>query len=68
MPFTYRFLDQAYAELYESDLRLAKIFLCALVIMVLLSITGLFAVAYYKSERQLKDIGIRRVNGATGIY
>lgn len=66
MPFTYRFLDQAYAELYESDLRLAKIFLCALVIMVLLSITGLFAVAYYKSERQLKDIGIRRVNGATG--
>lgn len=66
MPFSYDFLDQAYAELYESDLRLAKIFLCALVIMVLLSVAGLFAVAYYKSERQLKDIGIRRVNGATG--
>ncbi len=66
MPFSYGFLDQAYAELYESDLRLAKIFLCALVIMVLLSVAGLFAVAYYKSERQLKDIGIRRVNGATG--
>lgn len=66
MPFTYHFLDQAYAELYESDLRLAKIFFCALVIMVLLSVAGLFAVAYYKSERQLKDIGVRRVNGATG--
>lgn len=66
IPFRYNFLDQAYAELYESDVRLAKIFLCALVIMVLLSVTGLFAVAYYKSERQLKDIGIRRVNGASG--
>lgn len=66
VPFTYHFLDQAYTELYESDMRLAKIFLCAMVIMVLLSVTGLFAVAYYKSERQMKDIGIRRVNGATG--
>lgn len=66
IPFTYHFLDQTYAGLYESDIRLAKIFLAALIIMVFLSVTGLFAVAYYKSERQLKDIGIRRVNGATG--
>lgn len=65
IPFDYKFLDDAYQKLYDSEIRLGKIFLCAMVVMLLLSTCGLFAIAYYKMQRQLKEVGVRKVNGAS---
>lgn len=64
-PFNYEFLDDLYKQQYESETRLGNIFLCAMAIMFLLSVSGLFAIAYYTMQRRLKEIGIRKVNGAT---
>lgn len=64
IPFDYKFLDDVYQKLYDSEIRLGKIFLCAMVVMLLLSTCGLFAIAYYKMQRQLKEVGVRKVNGA----
>lgn len=64
-PFEYRFLDDVYAELYYNEQRLEKIFTCAMVVMMLISIIGLFAMAYYVMQSRVKEIGIRKVNGAT---
>lgn len=65
LPFSYYFLDETYEKLYVSEARLKDIFLWAMGIMVLLSVSGLFAIAYYIMQHRLKEIGIRKVNGAT---
>lgn len=65
LPFSYHFLDEAYSELYKSETRLGNIFFCAMVITLLLSVCGLFAMAYYLMQRRLKEIGVRKVNGAS---
>lgn len=64
VPFKYQFLDAAYQELYESETRLGNMFLCAMLVMLLLSMSGLFAIAYYTMQRKIKEVGVRKVNGA----
>lgn len=64
-PFKYQFLDEVYAELYRNEQRLEKVFTCAMFVMMLISITGLFAMAYFMMQCRVKEIGIRKVNGAT---
>lgn len=64
-PFEYHFLDEAYASLYRNEQRLEKIFTYAMVVMMLISVTGLFAMAYYMMQCRVKEIGVRKVNGAT---
>ena len=64
-PFAYRFLDDEYSELYRSETHLQDIFFGAMIITLLLSVTGLFAMAYYTMLGRMKEIGIRKVNGAT---
>lgn len=64
-PFAYRFLDDEYSELYRSETRLQDIFFWVMIITLLLSVAGLFAMAYYTMLGRMKEIGIRKVNGAT---
>lgn len=63
--FKYRFLDERYEELYQAEMKISRILTIAMGIVFLISVAGLFAMAYYATQRRLKEIGIRKVNGAT---
>lgn len=62
--FTGSFLDENIAAWYENEEKLAQIFSLASVIAILLSCSGLFAVALLVMEQRTKEIGIRKVLGA----
>lgn len=65
VPFQYGFLDQAYENLYKAETNAGKILSSAMFVILLISIVGLFAMAFYATQRRIKEIGVRKVNGAT---
>ncbi|MCR8556873.1 ABC transporter permease [Mucilaginibacter sp. BJC16-A38] len=64
-PFTYTFLDQTYEELYKSDERSGTLFSVFAGIAILISCLGLFGLATYTAQVKVKEIGIRKVLGAS---
>ncbi|MDR1021890.1 MAG: ABC transporter permease [Prevotellaceae bacterium] len=64
-PFEYHFLDDTYRELYEAERNAEKVFAFAMLITFIISMAGLFAMAFYATQRRIKEIGLRKVNGAT---
>lgn len=63
--FAYYFLDEALNQTYEAEEKLARVFswFCGLAIFI--ASLGLFALASFSAERRLKEIGIRKVLGAS---
>ncbi len=64
-PFDYKFMDEAYDELYVSEDRLGKIFKYFSILAVIISCLGLFGLAAFMAEQRTREIGIRKVLGAT---
>jgi putative ABC transport system permease protein len=64
-PFEYHFLDDTYRELYDTERNAEKVFAFAMLVTFIISIAGLFAMAFYATQRRIKEIGLRKVNGAT---
>jgi len=64
-PFSYTFLDQTYEELYKSDERSGTLFSVFAGIAILISCLGLFGLATYTAQVKVKEIGIRKVLGAS---
>jgi putative ABC transport system permease protein len=64
-PFEYHFLDDTYRELYDAERNAEKVFAFAMLITFIISVAGLFAMAFYATQRRIKEIGLRKVNGAT---
>ena len=64
-PFDFQFADYEYALKFDNEERMANLatFLCGLA--VLISCLGLFGLASYVAEQRTKEIGIRKVLGAT---
>lgn len=65
MPFSYRFLDDSFDEMYRSEQRVGKIAITFAVLAILIACLGLFGLVTYAAERRIKEIGIRKVLGAT---
>lgn len=63
--FEYHFLDDTYARLYRAETNAGNILSVAMAITLVISIAGLFAMAYYTTQRRLKEVGVRKVNGAS---
>lgn len=63
--FEYHFLDDEFEKLYEKDQRTALMFNIFSVIAILISCLGLFALAAFTAERRTKEIGVRKVLGAS---
>ena len=65
VPFTHNLLNDALDKTYEAEERLADVFtyFCALAIFV--ACLGLFALASFSAEQRLKEIGVRKVLGAS---
>jgi putative ABC transport system permease protein len=68
-PFEYQFLDQEFEKLYQSENRLGKIFFYFSVLAIMISSLGLLGLASFMAGRRTKEIGVRKVLGAsvTGI-
>lgn len=64
-PFEYHFLDEDYNALYKAEQRTAAVFTTFSIMAVLLACLGLFALTAYAMVRRTKEIGIRKVLGAT---
>jgi putative ABC transport system permease protein len=64
-PFTYSFLKDTIGQLYVEENRAALLMQTATVIMILISCMGLFGLALFSASRRAKEIGIRKVMGAT---
>jgi putative ABC transport system permease protein len=64
-PFNYKFMDDLLASQYESEQRWSTIMKLASAATVLLACFGLFGLAAFSAQRRTKEIGIRKVLGAT---
>lgn len=64
-PFSYTFLDDRFVQLYAKEKKLSTIFTVFAAIAVLIGCLGLFGLASYTSFQRSKEIGIRKVLGAS---
>jgi putative ABC transport system permease protein len=64
-PFEYRFLDEDYDKLYSAELRLGMVMNVFAGIAIVLACLGLFGLSSYAAQQRVKEIGIRKVLGAS---
>jgi len=64
-PFTYNFLDEAYQRQYQTEARVAALSKYFAGLAVIISCLGLFGLAAFTAQKRQKEIGIRKVIGAT---
>jgi hypothetical protein len=63
--FNYTFLDDTFERMYRSDIRTGKLFNIFAIIAVLVSCLGLFGLVTFAVETKTKEIGIRKILGAS---
>ncbi|MGA7837530.1 MAG: ABC transporter permease [Ignavibacteriaceae bacterium] len=63
--FEYNFFDKEFAKLYESERRTGKLFTSFSIIAIIIATMGLFGLVAFITERRTKEIGIRKVMGAS---
>jgi putative ABC transport system permease protein len=64
-PFEYQFLDDHFADLYHADQAVSKVVGILAGLAILISCLGLFGLSSYAAEKRVKEIGIRKVMGAS---
>ncbi|EMR02755.1 ABC transporter permease [Cesiribacter andamanensis] len=64
-PFEYSFLDQDFQKNYLAESRLADMIRYFTIVAILISCLGLFGLATFSAEQRIKEIGIRKVLGAS---
>jgi len=65
VPFEYAFLDDEVKKQYETEITLSKIINSFTLMAILISCLGLFGLAAFSAEQRTKEIGIRKVLGAS---
>jgi putative ABC transport system permease protein len=63
--FQYSFIDDDFDRVYKSDVRMNRIFSVFALIAIFVSLLGLFGLITYTAETKTKEIGIRKVYGAS---
>lgn len=66
-PFDYYFVDDRYLTQYQPEAQLQKIVLTFSIISIMISAMGLFGLTYFDTTMRSKEIGIRKVLGATKL-
>jgi putative ABC transport system permease protein len=64
-PFDYTFLDETYAQLYQSEMRFQKVFTSLVILGIIITCLGLLGLATFAAQQRVKEIGIRKVLGAS---
>ncbi len=65
LPMEHWFLDYEYGRLYANEWRMSKIFTFFSTITILIAVLGLFALTSYTMEQRKKELGVRKVLGAS---
>jgi len=63
--FDFKFLDEQFDQLYRSEQRMGELFTSFSILAIFISCLGLFGLASYMAERKTKEIGVRKVMGAS---
>ena len=63
--FEYFFVEDTFARLYEAEQRFGRIFVSFAALAVVIACLGLFGLSSFTAERRTKEIGVRKVLGAT---
>ena len=64
-PFNYEFLDDRFDEMYRTEQRFSNVVALFTLIAIVIACLGLYGLAAFSSERRIKEIGIRKVLGAS---
>ena len=64
-PFSYTFVDEDYAKKFDNEERIGKLASCFAGLAIFISCLGLFGMASFMAEQRTKEIGVRKVLGAT---
>jgi len=64
-PFNYQFVDEAYAKKFDNEERVGKLASSFAGLAVFISCLGLFGMASFMAEQRIKEIGVRKVLGAS---
>ncbi len=63
-PFEYFYLSEFYFDQYNSDFQFGKLFYGFMTISMIISCLALFGLSFYSTNKRIKEIGIRKINGA----
>ena len=64
-PFNYTFMDADFNKVYTAEEQTGKLFITFAVFAIFIGCLGLFGLVTYAAEQRIKEIGIRKVLGAT---
>ncbi len=64
-PFEYKFVDQQFEQLFKTETLIGKLASVFAILAIVISCLGLFGLSAYTAERRTKEIGIRKVLGAS---
>lgn len=64
-PFEYSFLDDDFDALFRAEQRLGRVFTTFTILAIFIACLGLFGLAAYSAEQRSKEIGVRKVMGAS---
>lgn len=64
-PFDYSFMDEDFSNIYQKEQRVGKIAISFSILAILIACLGLFGLVTYAAEQRTKEIGIRKVLGAS---
>jgi ABC-type antimicrobial peptide transport system permease subunit/AraC-like DNA-binding protein len=65
MPFSYKFADEEYAKKFESEEQVGKLVRFFAALAIFISCLGLFGMVSFMAEQRVKEIGVRKVLGAS---
>jgi ABC-type antimicrobial peptide transport system permease subunit len=64
-PFTYHFVDDQFNQMFQNEQLISKLSWVFAMLAIIISCLGLFGLAVYTAERRIKEIGVRKVLGAS---
>jgi ABC-type antimicrobial peptide transport system permease subunit len=64
-PFTYHFVDDQFNQIFQNEQLISKLSRVFAALAIIISCLGLFGLAAYTAERRTKEIGVRKVLGAS---
>ena len=65
VPYEYSFLDETFAQMYVAEMRFQKVYIILVILAIIISCLGVFALATSSAEQRIKEICIRKVLGAS---
>ena len=68
VPFEYAFMDETFSKMYAAEARFQRVFIILVALGIIIACLGLFALATFSAEQRTKEIGIRKVLGASVMH